>query len=165
MINERLKKTIENYSHELDNKNIILNQINVEKNQIENYLKKIDNDRQYIFTILIRICRIFANQNLNDLLNEIMNNKNLNINQKEKINIQVLNEIKSCELYFKILKGNEYKMNYIQKKNNLNNNNLFSNENKESLNYINYDNTPLMENIYLKKNLFVNEFKIDGINK
>ena len=36
IINDRLKNTIENYSNELNNKNIILNQINIERNQIEN---------------------------------------------------------------------------------------------------------------------------------
>ena len=164
IINDRLKKAIENYSHELDNKNIILNQINIEKNQIENYIKKIENDRQYILTVLLRICKIFSNSNIYNLINEMMNYKNLNINQKEKINLQVLNEIKRCESQYKELKENESRCNYIKTNiNNIDNNNItFKRE--ESIDYKSNINKPI-DKIYNNKILYNNEFNIEEIYK
>ena len=163
IINDRLKKIIENYSKELDNKNIILNQLNIEKNQIENYIKKIDNDKQYILTILLRVCKILSNSDMYNLLNEMMTNKNLNINEKEKINIQILNEIKNCENYVKQLKENEMRMNYINKNTNIYNDII--NKNDEYSNYMNEINSNWMDKIYIKKNIYNNEFKSEGMNK
>ena len=159
LMNEKLKKTIENYANELENKIAILNQINIEKNQIENLIKKVDNDRQYMMTVLLRLCKILPNSNISILINEMMNNSNLNINQKERINIQILNEIKNCENYIKELKENE--INNYNEKNNIN----INNRNKvESNNLINNTGESI-DNIYFKKNIYNSELKIGDIYK
>ncbi len=141
--------------------------MNIEKNQTENYIKKIDTDRQYMLTVLLRICKIFSNSNIYNLLSEMMNNKNLSINQKEKINIEVLNEIKMCENYVKELKENKLKNNYFKRNNNnINNNNIIFNNNSNNIDSKNSMNniSEALDKIYLKKFLSNKEFKMRNIN-
>ena len=122
-------------------------------------IKKVDNDRQYMMTVLLRLCKILPNSNISILINEMMNNSNLNINQKERINIQILNEIKNCENYIKELKENE--INNYNEKNNIN----INNRNKvESNNLINNTGESI-DNIYFKKNIYNSELKIGDIYK
>jgi CCR4-NOT transcription complex subunit 7/8 len=164
IINEKLKNTIENYLKELDNKNMVINRINIEKNNIENYVKKINNNSQYMLTVLLRLCKIFQDSNIYNLLSEIMNNKNLNINQKEKINIQLLNEIKNCENYVKELEEDKHKMNNLKKNNkyilykkNINNNDAINNMNNISETF---------DKIHLKRFLSNNNFnRIGDVHK
>ena len=153
IINEKLKKTIENYSFELDKKKNVLNKMNTEKNQIGLHSKKIENDRQYLMTILSRICKLFSNSNITNLLNDIINN-NLSINQREKINKEILKEIKNFENYVKDLKDSRMRMNYIKKNNNINNNNIIINNNSNNIDSINSINEvrSALDKFYLNKN-------------
>ena len=153
IINEKLKKTIENYSFELDKKKNVLNKMNTEKNQIGLHSKKIENDRQYLMTALFRICKLFPNSNITNLLNDIINN-NLSINQREKINKEILKEIKNFENYVKDLKESRMRMNYIKKNNNINNNNIIINNNSNNIDSINSINEvrSALDKFYLNKN-------------
>ena len=90
------------------------------------------------------------------------NNNNLNINQKEKINIQILNEIKKCEAHYKELEEKETMFNFNKKINNIDNKNItFKKE--ESIDYLNNINKQI-DKIYTNKNLY-NEFNIKEVYK
>ena len=102
-MNEKLKKTVNNYSHEIENKNNILDFIHYGKNQIEILNDKLKNEKNYIIDILLRIIKVFNNSEIHNLIIKIINNPNLSFSDKQNIEQKINLEIKNLkEKYSKI---------------------------------------------------------------
>ena len=111
---------LQNKNNEYDSVNEELAKIKNERKQIEIYSDKLNNDKQYVLTILLRLCKIFTNSSIFKLVNEIMNNKNLTIDEKEDINKKVLIEIKKCGEYFKELKNKNLEIEFSKRRSDFN---------------------------------------------
>jgi chromosome segregation ATPase len=107
IINE-LKKTIENYNNEVKKKNIIINDINNEINIWKEKNLQLNNDNQYLLTVIMRLSKLFPNSNVYTLINQIMTCEDIPIEEKDIINDNLLCELQRCENYIKILKDNEF---------------------------------------------------------
>ena len=107
IINE-LKKTIENYNNEVKKKNIIINDINNEINIWKEKNLQLNNDNQYLLTVIMRLSKLFPNSNVYTLINQIITCVDIPIEEKDIINDNLLCELQRCENYIKILKDNEF---------------------------------------------------------
>ena len=110
---------LENKNNEYNLLSEELAKIDNERKQIEIYNENLNNDKQYVLNILLKITKIFTNSCIFKLINEIMNNKNLNIDEKEKINKKVSIEIKKCGEYLKELKTKNAEVEHSKRRSDL----------------------------------------------
>lgn len=110
----QLKATCDNYSQELNSKNTMLNNVKYELNCLEDKNIKVTNDKNYLETILLRVCKMFPNSNLNKKVHDILDSF-VSIEEKEKLNQQLLVELKRAEDYLRITKENSLEANYLNK--------------------------------------------------
>ena len=156
LINE-LKGTIDNYSNEVKNKTNIINNIDNEINFWKEKNLQLNNDNQYLLTVIMRLSKLFPNSNVYTLINQIITCVDIPIEEKDIINDNLLCELQRCENYIKILKDNEFHATCLnqqltQQFQDLNNNKLEENNNFNSTNYIcndcqNNNNNSYMGNI------------------
>ena len=102
----KLQFTIEDYSNELNKKNRIINENNFNLSQIEDKNLKLKNDNDYLLTIIIRLSKLFSNNNLLEIIHKEIDHNNLDVNQKNEINNMLLCELQRIEDYFRIIKEN-----------------------------------------------------------
>ena len=102
-----LKKGSEKYTKEIENREKIISNLNKEIDNYRNKNRKLHNDRELLLTIINRLCRIFPEENLYKLTHELLMNNNLTSDNKETINQHIINEIKRCEDYMKIIKESD----------------------------------------------------------
>ena len=116
--NYNLKKIIENYSAEFENKNKILKQMKSKINEMENIYKKNNHDKKMILNIFLRIFKLCPNSKavnlLNDAFKEESNEKNNNKNEN-LFNI-ILDDIQIFENYIVELKDKKLKLGDMKKK-------------------------------------------------
>ena len=102
----KLQFTIEDYSNELNKKNRIINENNFNLSQIEDKNLKLKNDNDYLLTIIIRLSKLFSNNNLLEIIHKEIDHNNLDVNQKNEINNMLLCELQRIEDCFRIMKEN-----------------------------------------------------------
>ena len=110
----QLKATCDNYSQELNSKNTMLNNVTYELNCMEDKNIKITNDKNYLETILLRVCKMFPNSNLYRKVHDILDSF-VSIEEKDKLNQELLVELKRAEDYLRITKENSLEANYLNK--------------------------------------------------
>ena len=110
----QLKATCDNYSQELNSKNTMLNNVTYELNCMEEKNIKITNDKNYLETILLRVCKMFPNSNLYRKVHDILDSF-VSIEEKDKLNQELLVELKRAEDYLRITKENSLEANYLNK--------------------------------------------------
>ena len=110
----QLKATCDNYSQELNSKNTMLNNVTYELNCLEEKNIKITNDKNYLETILLRVCKMFPNSNLYRKVHDILDSF-VSIEEKDKLNQELLVELKRAEDYLRITKENSLEANYLNK--------------------------------------------------
>ena len=111
-VNEYYKN--DNYSQELNSKNTMLNNVTYELNCMEDKNIKITNDKNYLETILLRVCKMFPNSNLYRKVHDILDSF-VSIEEKDKLNQELLVELKRAEDYLRITKENSLEANYLNK--------------------------------------------------
>ena len=92
---------------------------------------KLNNNIEYLLSILNRLCKLFPDTNIYKYINQIITCVNMTIEEKEKINEYLLTELEMCENYMKdILKDNELKfLKRLNKYQDVNKNKLIENTN------------------------------------
>jgi hypothetical protein len=175
----QLNTKIANNKNELNTKNNMIENLNCEINKCKDQNLKLNNDKEYLLTIVMRLCQLFPNANVYKLVNLVMTYGNISIEEKENINNQLLCELKKCENYITLLKDNELSANYLNRQltrqyQDMNKNKLSENtnfilnktnyNNNNSLNSsINRNNNFFMENS-LKKNPYVSTNYTSSLN-
>ena len=104
--NCNLKKIIENYCNEFDNKNKIFNQIQTKNIEIENHLKIENKNKKILLSVLQKILNLFPNSNIINLLNSVISgdSNEKSIDENKNIYQLIINEIKMFEKYIIELK-------------------------------------------------------------
>lgn len=110
----QLKYTCDNYSKELNTKNTMLNNVTYELHCLEDKNLKVTNDKNYLETILLRVCKMFPNTNLYKIVQDILDSF-VTIEEKEKMNQHLLVELQRAEDYLRITKENSLEANYLNK--------------------------------------------------
>ena len=118
-MNYQLQKTIDDYGIELNSKITELNNISYNRCEMENNNIKLNNDKEFLLTILLRLTKLFSHSNIYDIVNDVFNNSKFNEKDKEyqnKMNQKLLLELQRCEDYINILKENDLQANYLNLK-------------------------------------------------
>ena len=76
------------------------------KEILQNKNCKINNDKEYLLTVIMRLGKIFPNTNLYKLVWDVINNNCISIDDKGYLNDNILLEIERCEEYVRFLKNN-----------------------------------------------------------
>jgi chromosome segregation ATPase len=111
---EQLKNTCDNYSNEMNNKNQEIINVNHQLNLLQDENTKNKNDKNYLESILLRVCKMFPNSNLYKLVHEILNVYQSN-EDKDKLNNALLIELQRVEEYLKVIKESSLEANYLNK--------------------------------------------------
>ena len=111
---QQLKATLDNYNKELVTKTTMLNNITYELNVLEDKNLKTSNDKKYLETILLRVCKMFPNSNLYKIVQDILDSF-VSIEEKEQLNQHLLIELKRAEDYLRLTKENALEANYLNK--------------------------------------------------
>lgn len=106
MMNYQLQKTLDDYGTELNNKINDLNNISYDKTEIENNNIKLNNEKQFLLTILLRITKLFSLSNIYDLVKNIFNKGNIRNNEND-FNEKLVEELQRCQNYVNALKEND----------------------------------------------------------
>ena len=106
MMNYQLQKTLDDYGTELNNKINDLNNLSYEKAEIENNNIKLNNEKQDLLTLLIRVTKLFSLSNIYELIQNIFNKGNITNNQND-FNEKLVEELQRCQEYVNILKEND----------------------------------------------------------
>ena len=118
LMNYELQKTIDDYGNELNSKISDLNNISYTRSEVENNNIKLNNDKEFLLTILLRLTKIFSHSNIYDIITEVFkNNKNnKDSNYQNEMNHKLLQELQRCEDYVNMLKENDLQANYLNLK-------------------------------------------------
>ena len=119
LMNYQLQKTIDDYGIELNSKITELNNISYNRCEMENNNIKLNNDKEFLLTILLRLTKLFSHSNIYDIVNDVFNNSKFNEKDTEyqnKMNQKLLLELQRCEDYINILKENDLQANYLNLK-------------------------------------------------
>ena len=106
MMNYQLQKTLDDYGTELNNKINDLNDLSYEKAEIENNNIKLNNEKQDLLTLLIRVTKLFSLSNIYELIQNIFNKGNITNNQND-FNEKLVEELQRCQEYVNMLKEND----------------------------------------------------------
>ena len=106
MMNYQLQKTLDDYSTELNNKINDLNNISYDKNELENNNIKLNNDKQMLLTMLLRITKFFSLSNIYELIKDLFNKGKITNNTND-FNEKLVEELQRCQEYINILKEND----------------------------------------------------------
>ena len=106
MMNYQLQKTLDDYGTELNNKINDLNNLSYEKAEIENNNIKLNNEKQDLLTLLIRVTKLFSLSNIYELIQNIFNKGNITNNQNN-FNEKLVEELQRCQEYVNMLKEND----------------------------------------------------------
>ena len=112
MMNYQLQKTLDDYGTELNNKINDLNNLTYDKSEIENKNNKLNQDNQFLLTILLRIAKLFTLSNIYELVKNIFNKGNITNNEKD-FNEQLVEELQRCQDYINILKENDLQVHLL----------------------------------------------------
>jgi hypothetical protein len=119
LMNYQLQKTIDDYGTELNNKIADLNNISYNRSEVENANIKLNNDKEFLLTILLRLTKLFSHSNIYDLVNDVFNNSKFNEKDSKyqsDMNQKLLQELQRCEDYVNMLKENDLQANYLNLK-------------------------------------------------
>ena len=111
---QQLKASLDNYNKELVTKTTMLNNMAYELNVLEDKNLKTSNDKKYLETILLRVCKMFPNSNLYKIVQDILDSF-VSIEEKEQLNQHLLIELKRAEDYLRLTKENALEANYLNK--------------------------------------------------
>ena len=115
--NQQFKQAIDDYAEELNKKNVLLNDIKYKNSEIETNNNKLNNDKEFLLSILTRFSKMFSNSNIYNILNEAFSKNQENDTERQnQIFQELLMEISRCEDYTKLIKENELQSNYLNKK-------------------------------------------------
>ena len=159
--NYNLKKIIENYSSDFDNKNKILYKIKEKANEFEKLLKKENNDKKFLLSILQRILKLYPNSKILNSLNEAFEDEfsSAVMDENENLFNIILKEIQLFENYIIDLKDKQLNISNIEEKKNINNNIIINNNtNNIESKVSNYNIKNMIDKLYLK-----NLYKKDNI--
>jgi N-terminal acetyltransferase B complex non-catalytic subunit len=106
MMNYQLQKTLDDYGTELNNTINDLNNLSYEKAEIENNNIKLNNEKQDLLTLLIRVTKLFSLSNIYELIQNIFNKGNITNNQND-FNEKLVEELQRCQEYVNMLKEND----------------------------------------------------------
>ena len=106
MMNYQLQKTLDDYGTELNNKINDLNNLSYEKAEIENNNIKLNNEKQDLLTLLIRVTKLFSLSHIYELIQNIFNKGNITNNQND-FNEKLVEELQRCQEYVNMLKEND----------------------------------------------------------
>jgi hypothetical protein len=106
MMNYQLQKTLDDYSVELNNKINDLNNLSYDKSEIENNNIKLNNDKQILLTMLLKITKLFSLSNIYELIKDLFNKGKITNNAND-INEKLVEELLRCQEYINILKEND----------------------------------------------------------
>ena len=172
MMNYQLQKTLDDYSTELNTKINDLNNLSYDKSEIENNNIKLNNDKQILLTMLLKITKLFSLSNIYELIKDLFNKGKITNNAND-INEKLVEELQRCQEYINILKENDLDTHLLNLKlnqeiqelnppeNNENKNNMcIKNEKKsETINTLNnnnyfldYKNTSNNNKIFVESN-------------
>ena len=172
MMNYQLQKSLDDYSVELNNKINDLNNLSYDKSEIENNNIKLNNDKQILLTMLLKITKLFSLSNIYELIKDLFNKGKITNNAND-INEKLVEELQRCQEYINILKENDLDTHLLNLKlnqeiqelnppeNNENKNNMcIKNEKKsETINTLNnnnyfldYKNTSNNNKIFVESN-------------
>ena len=107
MMNYQLQKSLDDYGTELNNKINDLNNLLYDKSEIQNNFIKLNKDKQFLLTILLRITKLFSLSNLYEIVQNIFNKGNIN-NNRNDFNQKLLEELQKCKNYINLLKENDF---------------------------------------------------------
>ena len=107
MMNYQLQKSLDDYGTELNNKINDLNNLLYDKSEIENNFIKLNKDKQFLLTILLRITKLFSLSNLYEIVQNIFNKGNIT-NNRNDFNQKLLEELQKCKNYVNLLKENDF---------------------------------------------------------
>ena len=118
LMNYELQKTIDDYGNELNSKISDLNNISYTRSEVENNNIKLNNDKEFLLTILLRLTKLFSHSNIYDIVTDVFkNNKNIkDSNYQNEMNHKLLQELQRCEDYVNMLKENDLQANYLNLK-------------------------------------------------
>ena len=118
LMNYQLQKTIDDYGNELNSKITDLNNISYARSEIENNNIKLNNDKEFLLTILLRLTKLFSHSNIYDIVNDVFKNNKFNKDTKyhNEMNQKLLQELQRCEDYVNMLKENDLQANYLNLK-------------------------------------------------
>ena len=149
MMNYQLQKTLDDYSTELNNKINDLNNISYDKNELENNNIKLNNDKQMLLTMLLRITKLFSLSNIYELIKDLFNKGKITNNAND-FNEKLIEELQRCQEYINMLKENDLETHLL---------NLKLNQEIQELN-------PPIEKNEKKDDMYIrNEQKSETINK
>ena len=106
MMNYQLQKSLDDYGTELNNKINDLNNLSYDKTEIENNYMKINQDKMFLLTTLLKITKLFSLSNIDELIKNIFNRDNI-INNANDFNERLIEELKRCQEYINLLKEND----------------------------------------------------------
>ena len=102
----QLQKSLDDYGTELNNKINDLNNLSYDKTEIENNYMKINQDKMFLLTTLLKITKLFSLSNIDELIKNIFNRDNI-INNANDFNERLIEELKRCQEYINLLKEND----------------------------------------------------------
>ena len=106
MMNYQLQKTLDDYGTELNNKINDLNNLAYDKSEIENKNIKLNSDKQFLLTIILRINKLYSLSNIYELVTNLFNKGNITNNVND-YNEKLVKELQRCQDYVNILKEND----------------------------------------------------------
>ena len=106
MMNYQLQKTLDDYGTELNNKINDLNNLAYDKSEIENKNIKLNSDKQFLLTIILRINKLYSLSNIYELVTNLFNKGNITNNAND-YNEKLVKELQRCQDYVNILKEND----------------------------------------------------------
>ena len=106
MMNYQLQKSLDDYGSELNNKINDLNNLLYDKSELENNNTKLNQDKQFLLTILLRIAKLFSQSNIYELVKNIFNKGNITNNGND-FNEKLVEELQKCQNYVNMLKEND----------------------------------------------------------
>ena len=106
MMNYQLQKTLDDYGTELNNKINDLNNLAYDKTEIENKNIKLNSDKQFLLTIILRINKLYSLSNIYELVTNLFNKGNITNNVND-YNEKLVKELQRCQDYVNILKEND----------------------------------------------------------
>ena len=106
MMNYQLQKTLDDYGTELNNKINDLNNLAYDKTEIENKNIKLNSDKQFLLTIILRINKLYSLSNIYELVTNLFNKGNITNNAND-YNEKLVKELQRCQDYVNILKEND----------------------------------------------------------
>ena len=116
LMNHQSQKTVDDYGIELNNKINDLKSISYSRSEIENKNIKLNNVKEFLLTILLRLTKLFSHSNIYDIVNDVFNNSKFNdkdLEYQNHMNKKLLEELQRCEDYINILKENDLQCNLL----------------------------------------------------